>query len=278
MKNLFLFILLFIVLPCSAQRHISIFCDHIGEIARQENISFAEAASKVKKLGYNGVDVSVNLSDNDQRTLDSLGFQHASAISHINFYQGEKKDECRKALDFMRKNGYTRLLLVPGFRPDKADGNVDKLAFKRIKQFVGEAKKEGFEIMVEDFDNANSPCYNTAALDKLFKAVPKLGMVLDTGNFPFCGEDDMEALHHFRNRIHHLHLKDRKAMRDRESLAIGTGIVPLQDIITELLSTGYDGWFTVECYGAKNMLSSATISINNVSRAWDNFESSRTRK
>lgn len=272
MKKLFIYISLFIVLPCSAQRRISIFCDHIGEIARQERISFAEAATKVKKLGYNGVDVSVNLSEKDQHTLDSLGFQHASAISHIDFYQGGKEDECRKALDFMHKNGYTRLLLVPGIRPDKSDSNTDKVAFKRIKQFVSQARKEGLEVMVEDFDNVNSPCYNTTALNKLFKAVPRLYLVLDTGNFPFCGEDVMEALHHFRSKIHHLHLKDRRKMRDRESLAIGTGIVPLQDIIKELLKTEYDGWFTVECYGAKNMLSSATTSIANVNKAWDKFE------
>ncbi|MBQ6286158.1 MAG: hypothetical protein IJK73_00665 [Bacteroidales bacterium] len=35
------------------------FCDHILSIARQENISFAEAATKIKETGFEGVGVRV---------------------------------------------------------------------------------------------------------------------------------------------------------------------------------------------------------------------------
>ena len=38
---------------------ISIFCDHIEDIVKQEGISFRQAASKIKEAGYTGVDVRV---------------------------------------------------------------------------------------------------------------------------------------------------------------------------------------------------------------------------
>ena len=82
----------------------------------------------------------------------------------------------------------------------------------------------------------------------------------------------MVALRHFRERVSHVHLKDRKAMHDQASLVIGTGIVPLSDVISELLSSGYDGWFCIEHFGAPNMLRYAAESIANVKAVLDGFK------
>lgn len=82
----------------------------------------------------------------------------------------------------------------------------------------------------------------------------------------------MPPLRKFRNRIRHVHLKDRKMKHNGESPALGTGIMPLNDVVAELLKTGYDGWFTVEHFGAKDMMGYATTSIANVNAAWDEFE------
>lgn len=267
------FLLILITITQSyAQRHISIFNDHIEDIAKQQGISFNEAAQKVRNLGYNGVDVWVTLSDEKQHTLDSLGFQHASAIAYIDFIQGNKQKDCRKALDFMHKHNYTRLLLVPGLLPDNVQKHLVDSVYTRIDAFVRQAQREGIDIMIEDYDNPRSPCYDTPALNRLFTRVPHLNHVFDTGNYLFCGEEVMTALQHFRKRIHHVHLKDRKAKHNNESPAIGTGIVPLKAVVAELLKSGYDGWFTIEHFGAKDMLAYATIAINNLNAAWDEFE------
>ncbi len=254
-----------------AQRHISIFCDHVDEIARQQGISFREAAEKVRHLGYGGIDVSVTISDRKQHILDSLGFGHASAIAHIDLVRGERTEQCRQALDFMHRHNYSRLLLVPGLLPENADDMLRVSAYSRIASFVRQAQDEGLDVMVEDFDNPRSICYDTPALDRLFSAVPDMNHVFDTGNYLYCGEDVMTALAHFRKRINHVHLKDRRAERNGESLAIGTGAVPMKDVIIGLLKTGYEGWFTVEHYGAEDMLEFATVSITNVNAAYDEF-------
>ena len=264
--------LLLTSLQSYSQRRISIFFDHVREIAKQENISVREAAQRVRQLGYDGIDVRVNDPEEQLRMLDELGFQHACAIADINLIEGEQPEVVRKVLDFMHHHDYQRLLLLPGLLPKDASSQYIDAACTRIAAFVKTAQREGVDVMVEDFDNPRAICYNTPILDHLFAASPQLNHVFDTGNYPYCGEEVMVALNHFRERVHHVHLKDRKAMRDGASLVIGTGIVPLKEFISTLLSSGYDGWFCVEHFGAPNMLRYATQSIANVKAALAELE------
>lgn len=261
-----------IVLPSGAQPKVSIFFDHVAEMARQEHISIQEAAQRVRQLGYEGIDVRVGMPEQQLRMLDSLGFQNASAIADIDFVRGEQPEAVRRALDFMHAHGYSRLLVIPGLLPEDASPERFDEVCQRVVAFVKEAAREGVDVMVEDYDNPRSPCYNTTTLDHLFAASPALNHVFDTGNYLYCGEEVMTALRHFRERIHHVHLKDRKAMRDRASLPIGTGIVPLKEVICTLLRSGYDGWFCVEHFGAPAMFDYARQSIANVKAAWNDCQ------
>lgn len=260
--------LMLIALQATAQPRISIFFDHVMEIARQEKISITDAAQRVRLLGVEGIDVRVNMTDDQLRMLDSLGFQHACAIADINFVRGSQPRAVRQALDFMHRYHYTRLLVIPGLLPEGAGTELAEEVCERVAAFVQEAAKEGINVMVEDYDNPRSPCYNTATLDHLFAASPGLNHVFDTGNYLFCGEEVMTALRHYRQRIHHVHLKDRKAKQDYASLPVGTGIVPLKEVMHQLLSTGYDGWFTVEHFGAPAMLEYTAKSVDNIKAAW----------
>ncbi len=252
-----------------AQPKISIFFDHVGEIARQENISVREAAQKVLQLGYEGIDVRVNMPAEQLDMLDSLGFQHACAIADINFIAGNQPKVVRQALDFMHHRGYKRLLVIPGLLPENASQETIEEVCNCIASFVKKASDEGIDVLVEDFDNPRSPCFNTATLDHLFAASPQLNHVFDTGNYLFAGEDVIVALQHYRERVHHVHLKDRKAMRDYASLPIGTGIMPLQDVVCNLVRSGYSGWLCVEHFGAPKMLDYAAQSIANVRKAME---------
>ena len=264
-------VLWFTALQTSAQPRISIFFDHVAEIARQEHLSIREAAEKVKQLGVEGIDVRVTMSDAQLSMLDSLGFRHASAIADINFVKGEQPEAVRQALDFMRRHRYSRLLVIPGLLPENATPELMNEVAGRIADFVRMARRGRIDIMVEDYDNPRSPCYNTQTLDQLFQASPQLSHVFDTGNYLFCGEDVMTTLRHFKDKIHHVHLKDRKAPRDYASLPIGTGVVPLKEVIRELLRDGYDGWFTVEHFGAPAMLEYTTKSVANIQAVWKEY-------
>lgn len=271
-KTLLCCLFLQIAFYASAERRISIFSDHIAVIAEQQHISFREAAQKVYDMGYRGVDVWYTIDPAQQQTLDEIGFRHASSISQIDFTTGEHSEEVRQSIEFMQQHGYDKVLLVPGLLPENPSEELLKEVYYRTEAYAHACRMAGLEVMIEDYDNPRSPCYNTASLDRLFTVAPSLNHVFDTGNYCFAGEDVMTALFHFAPRIHHVHLKDRKSMKDYASMAVGDGIVPMQDVIVGLLTTGYQGWFTVEHFGAPDMAAYAQMSINTVNAAYDEFE------
>jgi sugar phosphate isomerase/epimerase len=266
-RNFLSLILMMFSLALSAQPKISLFCDHVESIAQQEGISFREAAQKIRSLGYQGLDVSISLSEDKLKILDELGFQHACAISWMDYYKGEQKELEDQTLAFMQKHGYDRVLVVPGFRPGNAPKNADQKVYARLKKFTERANALGLKVMVEDFDNPSSPCYGQQNLDKLFQACPTTEHTFDTGNYLFAGDEVMPALTHFQKRISHVHLKDRLAPGHPSSPAVGTGVIPMTAVIQSLQSAGYSGWYTVEHYGSQQMLTDATLSIRFVQTA-----------
>jgi len=244
--------------------NIAIFCDSIASIARQEGISFADAASRVRAMGYTGVDVWVNQDSAQLAVIDSLGFKHASAISMIRYSDANQKLTEKATIEFMKTHNFDKVLLVPGLLPENATEEHKDSVRKVISAFAANARAERLTVMVEDYDHPSSICYNTKLLDAIFAKAPELGMVFDTGNFLFAGEDCLDALSDLAPLVCHVHLKDRKSEKDMSCPAPGTGCIPIKDIVTALLKEGYDGWFTVE-FSSGNMLSDAETAYRNIS-------------
>lgn len=243
---------------------ISIFCDHIGTIAQQEGISFAEAAARIREIGYTGADVRVLQPPSEIRTLDSLGFAHACAIANLNYARGDQRQMEDRALAFMEEYGYERLLVVPGLMPEGSTKAERDAVRQCIAAFTDRAGALGYEVMVEDYDNARSLCYDSACLDTLFTVSKGLGLVFDSGNFLFAGEDALEQLDHFRGRVGHVHLKDRASAADMTCMPAGTGCIPVGEIIGRLGDSGYEGWYTVEQPGSSRMLADYETAFKNV--------------
>jgi sugar phosphate isomerase/epimerase len=243
---------------------ISIFCDHIWTVAHQEGLSFAEAATLIREIGYDGVDVRVTQKPTEIRTLDSLGFAHACAIADIDYGADEQPEMEDIALDFMKEHGYERLLLVPGLMPEGSTHEDRAAARQRIVAFTKKAASQGITVMVEDYDNARSLCFNTERLDSLLTLSGDLQLVFDTGNFLFAGEDAQACYTQFRGRIGHVHLKDRVSPADMHCVPAGSGCIPIADIVRDLRATGYTGWLTVEQYGSRQMLSDSRTAYVNV--------------
>ena len=244
---------------------ISIFCDHIETIAQQEGISFAEAAILLKEAGYTGADIRVFQKPGEIKTLDSLGFSHACAITDINYSRGDQKELEDKTLAFLKERGFERLLLVTGLMPGQGYSKADREAARsRIADFAARVTAEGFDIVVEDYDNRRSLCYDKALLDSLFAVSKDLGLAYDSGNFLFAGDDPVGSLKHFLDRVKHVHLKDRTSPTDMTCKPVGTGCIQMETIIRTLKESGYKGWLTVEQYGSRQMLEDSRTSIRNV--------------
>ena len=243
---------------------ISIFCDHIWTVAHQEDISFAEAAARIREIGYTGADVRVLQKPEELRTLDSLGFAHSCAIADIDFSTGDQPEMEDIALNFMKMHGYERLLLVPGLMAPASTAEDREAARRRIVAFTAKATAQGIKVMLEDYDNPRSLCFNTERLDSLFALSGDLGHVFDTGNYLFAGEDALESYALFRDRIDHVHLKDRVSPTDMHCVPAGSGCIPIADIVRDLVATGYTDWLTVEQYGSRQMLEDSRTAYENV--------------
>lgn len=241
--------------------HYSLFFDHIRDMASQEGISIKEAATKVRELGYEGTDINVAISPDDLAVLDELGFQYPCVICNIDFSDGEFPDKVQQALDFVSARQITKLLLIPGFY----DGEISEEQWAelegRMQSFARAMAEVGCSVLLEDFDNDRSPCSNIAELEHIFNDVPELGHVFDSGNWLFSGEDALVALDKFLPRVKHVHLKDRVAADDMSCPATGGGVIPMNEILSTLKQNGYDGWYSVEFYGSKQMLKDAEKSI-----------------
>ncbi len=249
--------------PAEAPK-ISIFCDHIWTVARQEGMSFREAATKVREIGYDGADVRVLQNPDELRILDSLGFGHSCAIADIDYGAGEQPEMEAAALAFLETYGYDRLLLVTGLMPEGSTAADRDAARQRIAAFAKRVTDKGFCIMLEDYDNPRSLCYNMAGLDTLFALSPSLSHVFDTGNYLFAGDDALVAYQQFRDRIAHVHLKDRTAPDNMRCVPAGSGCIPIAQIVRDLVASGYDGWLTVEQYGSRQMLADSKAAYANV--------------
>ncbi|MBR1570595.1 MAG: sugar phosphate isomerase/epimerase [Bacteroidales bacterium] len=250
---------------------ISIFSDHIGVIAQQEGISFADAAAKVKSLGYDAADVWTFSDDKTLKTLDSLGFEHSCAIGYINFFddgrsipfgrdlQQNTEDLC---LDFCARHGYKNLMIVPWGRGNSTLPDAEVL--QRMSSFISRANAQGVDVLFEDNDQMTAYVHSGADLEKVFDAIPSAGHAFDTGNYLANSEDALEAYAKFRDRIRHVHLKDRYSPENMASCASLTGCIPMEKLVLDLEKSGYRGYYVVEIFDSAHMLSDVEVSIRNL--------------
>ena len=241
---------------------ISIFAEHIEEIANQNNISFSQAAKMVWDMGYRGVDCQYKIDPEHLRVLDSIGFYHAMALGQVFITMAEHQEDVEEVLEFMKNNNFKYFLLVPGMYRSEPTNEDRRVVIERWRRIADKAESMGLKIMAEVVDYPRTPLSNMLGLDWVLEEVPNLGCVFDFGNYIYAGDDVLDAYEHVRTKIDHVHLKDRQTTQNKDFTAIGDGIAPFKDVIVKLKEDGYEGWYTVEIFDSPDMLSDARKSIN----------------
>jgi len=141
---------------------------------------------------------------------------------------------------------------------DQEGLNVLKLAYGAILE-VAEAHKIVVNCEPHGYFTTN-PEFMNAILS--FYDSPYLRMNMDTGNTFIAGQDPVEFVEQFKDRINHVHIKDiseelAKALRGEATgvamshCAIGDGVNAdnIRKCVDILLKNGYDGVFSLECEG-----------------------------
>ena len=120
---------------------------------------------------------------------------------------------------------------------------------------------------MEDFDSQLSPIATAEGLLRFLEGCPGLSCAFDTGNFRYAGQDVLEAYTLLRSRVGHVHLKDRaytqsngenpKTAVDGTDLypaPVGSGDLPLDQVMARLRQDGYNGIYTIEHYDSNRTL------------------------
>lgn len=253
---------------CSkATPQFSTFSDHYLSVMQQQESTLLEAAQWIKSIGIDGVDAKTTLSPEQMAQLQEAGIKPACAILDLSYSRQSPEEMLQmedKAIDFCKEYGFERLMYCPVLLPPTAT-EFDKDSLRRsVQRFAERVIAEGIDLIFEDYDNERSITFNMEALDKLFELVPNANHTYDSGNFIYAGDDPMDAFKKYRNKISHVHLKDRTAVGDKAMPVVGSGIAPCKEVMETLLSEGYKGWFTIEGYGAKDMKAHLEASVQNM--------------
>lgn len=252
---------------------LTVFYDHIRQAALQENSSVEEICAKLTAAGITGVETDyLDIAGQDGEEFAGKLAEMGLPISSVYcVFEWQKKDPAQNytiVLKRLRQLGIHNLLAIPGFLHEGQsvdDGINEMLPF--MQELCDAAPDYGVNIIMEDYDASNSSFGTSDALLKYFNAIPSLGCAFDTGNFMFFGEDVLDAFKVLSGRITYVHCKDRATVvKDGEtplrslegidmySSPVGSGVIPMTEVLTDILSGGYTGPLAIEHFGSQHQL------------------------
>ncbi|MNP47575.1 Xylose isomerase-like TIM barrel [compost metagenome] len=121
---------------------------------------------------------------------------------------------------------------------------------------------------MEDFDDIRAPFSSSDELLWFMEQVPKLRCTFDTGNFIFRGENEMDAFGKLKDKIVHVHCKDRSLDEENGGTPkitangtqlfpspVGYGCISIDEILHRLIRDGYNDTVAIEHFDAIDQLS-----------------------
>lgn len=251
---------------------LSVFYDHIVEAAAQTGKPVDEVCKIVRSFGITAVEI-----ENRYILADRVGVLRSleNADLHINCINGyfdftHHPDEAqgRAFIDFASELGAKKVLVIPGFIGEGEEkGPLMQNLQGALTALCAYAGERGVTVGVEDYDDYIAPFSTIDQLDWLMHNVPGLHCTFDTGNFLYNEEDVLQAFDKLKSKVNHLHCKDRSFTpnpdekpklttggRKMYSIPVGSGVIPIRQIITALYSQGYTGSFAIEHFGSPDQL------------------------
>lgn len=260
---------------------LSVFYEHIREAAGQSGMSLEEICTLVQSFGIDALEMDADrfMAEEDSilTLLTKTGLTVSCMYGFFDFghiKSSEAKEQITAFLSMASRAGASRVLVIPGFlgehEQDPASGEYQQCvrAMKdAVAAMCAAAKPLGITVGMEDFDDVRAPFATTAQLLSFVEEIPELSCFFDTGNFLYSGEDALDAYKRCRSHIGYVHCKDRTfevhpgeepklTVDGRAMYAIpaGGGCIPMKELVTSLLKSGYDDTFVIEHFGAQDQL------------------------
>ncbi|MPM86940.1 hypothetical protein SDC9_134033 [bioreactor metagenome] len=159
-----------------------------------------------------------------------------------------------------------------------------KRAVDSIREVYDYAEQTGVKCIYEDQGYIFNGCERFDAL--LNEVNRDIGLVADLGNILFVGETPEEFVGHFAPYISHVHVKDYLFKsgnglypgeewyntRNGDYLrgtVVGHGTVDFEKILKIPLSTGYEGYYSMEYDGLEDAMQASKIGQRNIKRYYE---------
>lgn len=258
---------------------ISVFYHHILESANQEHCTEEEIFEKIKAAGITAIEIDRDgISDTDKlcKILKTYDFSVSNIYGFYDFSKTEDLEKCEKHIKLAKDVKADKIMIVPGFysEVDEMLRAVElKKMIERTKKLCEIAEENGLKSTIEDFDDEKSPICSLGGMADFLSEIPSLYVTLDTGNFIISGEDELVAYEILKNKIIHVHCKDRDYKEDRDMCAspVGEGFIKISDILHGLQRNGYEGNLVIEHFGAENYLEFMLKSAKWIKRKLEEF-------
>lgn len=244
-------------------------------------VTFEQCISEMALAGFTGSEVG-NKYPRDPEVLNKYlslrGLEIASAwfSSFLTSKQFEETADAFKAhRDFLHAMGAK--VIVVSEQGNSIQGQMDTALFKNKPVFTEEewtvfldgiqrlgdlAAEKGMKVVYHH--HMGTGVQTTEEISRLMEGTDpnKVSLLYDTGHLVFSGEDHLEILTKYMERIHHVHLKDvrldvAQKVRDKEMSFLqavkegvftvpGDGYIDFKPVFRLLSEANYEGWFVVE--------------------------------
>ncbi len=121
-------------------------------------------------------------------------------------------------------------------------------AIKRVRMSLNGlaefAEKNNVVLMIETHDEIAKLSFLLRLIEGLDE---RIGLVYDPANMIFAGERHEDVFPKIYTRVRHVHIKDF-VVKDGKRLFVrpGQGVVPIKEIVRDLMKVGYQGYISVE--------------------------------
>jgi sugar phosphate isomerase/epimerase len=183
-----------------------------------------------------------------RRLANSAGVAICCLDSSVRVATGEASiaDDLVANLEFASDLEAPLLRVFPGPWPAGSSREEVILAIAGvIGQVTPVAERLGVAMVLETHDSFSS----ALLVGELLQRIPQhsFGTIWDIFQPYLQGESVDQAFDALAGRVLHVHVKDaRKVDGSTELVPMGTGEIPVREIMGRLLETGYDGYFALE--------------------------------
>lgn len=238
----------------------------IGFIANNDLGGVAEDARFAAENGFEGLEFNYwgdfkDLAFDTVSRMRAILVEHrvrASALglwgwNHLSRDPGEREASL-KMLD--RAIGFAQhleasILITGGGHIKEASQEENAAEFARVfPPYVEKARRAGLRIALYPV-HGNSFLTTIADYERVWKAVPEVGIKLDPANIRHHGDDYLPILRDHGHRIAHMHIKEHLYMDGRlvSQPAAGMGDIAWGKVFAFLHEHHYSGYLSIEPHG-----------------------------